>query len=207
MPEGYGATFGVVQPRFPDFPARSPQAAQDNPSASGCPSFAALRQPQAAPHRQATVHVPHTTCAWGDFLKTCDSVKWRRSLFRGDQATRPGSGRCGARLSVALGEEDRMTIREMAQGMDISAAWAVRRAAPEFMARRGNEQGSPSPDPDGRAVREERKTMTAMSSAIEQAAFPTAGDEAGGDLGPRPCAGAAMSAMENASRANAKGAD
>lgn len=48
---------------------------------------------------------------------------------------RPKVGKCSARLSVTLDERDCLVIKEMAEAMGLSAAWVIRRAVSEFVAR------------------------------------------------------------------------
>lgn len=65
---------------------------------------------------------------------------------------RPKSDRRGVRLSVTLDEEDHKAVREMAEAMDISMAWVVRRAVSEFIGRHGNGKGLLLPNPDDQTV-------------------------------------------------------
>lgn len=52
---------------------------------------------------------------------------------------RPKSARRTVRLSVTLDEDDYKVVREMAEAMDLSTAWIVRRAVTEFIERHGKE--------------------------------------------------------------------
>ena len=65
---------------------------------------------------------------------------------------RPKNDRRSVRLSVTLDEDDHRAIREMAEAMDLSTAWVVRRAVSEFIERHGNKKGLLLPNPDDRAA-------------------------------------------------------
>ena len=65
---------------------------------------------------------------------------------------RPKSNRRSVRLSVTLDEDDHKVVREMAEAMDLSTAWVVRRAVSEFIERHGREEGLPLRNPDDRAA-------------------------------------------------------
>lgn len=62
---------------------------------------------------------------------------------------RPKNNRRTVRLSVTLDEDDYKVVREMAEAMDISTAWMIRRAVSEFIERRGKGGDLPLQDEDG----------------------------------------------------------
>lgn len=65
---------------------------------------------------------------------------------------RPKSNRRTVRLSVTLDEDDYKVVRDMAETMDLSTAWMVRRAATEFIVRHGTEDAMPLRNGDERAA-------------------------------------------------------
>jgi predicted transcriptional regulator len=65
---------------------------------------------------------------------------------------RPKSNRRTVRLSVTLDEDDYKVVRDMAESMDLSTAWMVRRAVTEFIERHGREDAMPLRNGDERAA-------------------------------------------------------
>lgn len=65
---------------------------------------------------------------------------------------RPKSNRRTVRLSVTLDEGDYKVVRDMAEAMDLSTAWMVRRAVTEFIERHGEEDAMPLRNGDERAA-------------------------------------------------------
>jgi len=65
---------------------------------------------------------------------------------------RPKSNRRTVRLSVTLDEDDYKVVRDMAESMDLSTAWMVRRAVTEFIERHGTEDAMPLRNGDERAA-------------------------------------------------------
>ncbi len=51
---------------------------------------------------------------------------------------RPKSNKRVARLSVSLDQDDHATLKRMAEKLDLSTAWVVRRAVSEFIDKHGN---------------------------------------------------------------------
>ena len=65
---------------------------------------------------------------------------------------RPKSNRRTVRLSVTLDEDDYKVVREMAEAMDLSTAWVVRRAVTEFIERHGKDEARLLQNEDERAA-------------------------------------------------------
>lgn len=52
---------------------------------------------------------------------------------------RPKSDKNVVRLSVSLNKEDHVELTKLAEELDLSAAWVIRRAISDFIARHGNQ--------------------------------------------------------------------
>jgi len=65
---------------------------------------------------------------------------------------RPKSNKRSVRLSVSLDEDDHKAVRDMADAMDLSTAWVVRRAVSEFLERHGKGSDLPLQDEGGHAA-------------------------------------------------------
>lgn len=65
---------------------------------------------------------------------------------------RPKSNKRSVRLSVTLDERDHKAVKEMADSLDLSTAWIVRRAVSEFVERHNKKDTAPFGNPDGQAV-------------------------------------------------------
>lgn len=65
---------------------------------------------------------------------------------------RPKSSKRSVRLSVSLDEDDHKAVRDMADAMDLSTAWVVRRAVSEFLERHGKDSDLPLQNEDGQAA-------------------------------------------------------
>lgn len=57
---------------------------------------------------------------------------------------RPKSSKRSVRLSVSLDEDDHKAVKDMADTMDLSTAWVVRRAVSEFLERHGKSSDLPA---------------------------------------------------------------
>ena len=75
-----------------------------------------------------------------------------RLIQKGSSMGRPKSNRRSVRLSVTLNEESHRAVREIAEAMDLSIAWIVRRAVSEFLERYAKKGKLPLRNSDGQAA-------------------------------------------------------
>jgi len=72
---------------------------------------------------------------------------------------RPKSSKRSVRLSVSLDEDDHKAVKDMADTMDLSTAWVVRRAVSEFLERHGKAEALPLQGETKRVALSERKQV------------------------------------------------